>query len=232
MTLPSTVAVLLVLLVLVVGGAVWWRLAARRRGAHLHLLPLLLLSPLLAADEAADRELTILESAEGTIHRHQMNLVLDAVSRESGWVRMEQCHRDMAPTGSSAILFRHNRIRNLTILHAREIGKARVTPDGTAVEMDDIRAGNEICIRGAIRTLYPDGDRYRLESGPFYLRFMDGYFPLSLDLRVESRDAELQPVAVLPRQIPHRVDAYTTDIELLFEGELRITIFMAPTDAG
>ncbi len=199
----------------------------------LHLLPLLLLllPPYLSADEddeAADRELTILESAKGTVHSHQMHLLLDEESRVSGWVRMEQCHREMAPTGASAILFRRNKIRDLTILRTRSIGNAWISPDGTAVEMEDIRAGNEICIRGSMRTLHPDGDRYRLESGPFYLRFMDGYFPLSLQLTVDSRDAALHPVTLLPKGIPNRMGEYTTEIEVLFEGKLRITIFLAP----
>ncbi len=169
-----------------------------------------------------DDDLVLLESVEKEVHQIRMDLIHTPQSLENGWVKMSQCHRNMAPTGRSSVDFKPERIRALKLLSFKEIGRAWIGEGGISVEMEEVSRGNEICLEGEVRSVYLDGDTYHQKSGPYYLRFLDGFFPLKLDLTVDSSQSGVRVSAVHPSSVPYMVDQYRLRIDLLFEGRLNL----------
>lgn len=173
-------------------------------------------------DMPGDGEFVLLESLEGVVHKIQMHLSHSEQSLETGWVKMHQCHHDMAPTGRSSVDFRPERVRGLQLLLSKGVGKAWVGERGISVEMEDVSRGNEVCFQGEVRSVYLSGDQYRQNSGPYYLRFLDGYFPLKLDLTIDSSRSGTKISVLEPLSIPYQVDASSLHLDLLFEGRLML----------
>ena len=170
----------------------------------------------------------MLSTVDGVVHQQQMLLRIHPQSLQSGWVEMEQCHRDMAPTGRSAVQFRKGKVRDLELVRTAQIGRGWIGSEGTAIELEDIGRSNELCLRGELRILQRMEGGYRLQSGPYFLRFLDGYFPLRLKLQVDSRAAGLRPQRLLPEQIPHQTGTGKLTLDLLFEGELLMELQLVP----
>lgn len=170
----------------------------------------------------------LLSAVDGVVHQQQMSLRMSQQSLQSGWVEMEQCHREMAPTGRSAVQFRAGKVRDLELLRHEQIGRAWVNREGTAIELEGIERSNVLCLRGELQILQPQGEGYRLQSGPYFLRFLDGYFPLQLTLRIESDAAGLRLQQLLPEQIPYQLEQGEFTLDLLFEGELLLELFLVP----
>ncbi len=180
------------------------------------------------ADELpGDEAPHLIDFVEGRVHHVQMHLVHTEQTLESGWVRMSQCHRDMAPTGRSSVGFHPERIRNLRLTGIKKIGKSWIGKEGASIEMEDIGQGNEVCFEGELRAVYWNGDQYHQKSGPYFLRFLDGYFPLKLDLMMDSEKSDVRVSAVEPDWVPYRLEAGRLKINLLFEGKLTLDFVLA-----
>ena len=77
--------------------------------------------------------------------------------------------------------------------------------------------------------LKPDGaGGYRLQSGPFHRRFLDGYYPLALDYRVEWPAGRLALLSVAPAAQAGICECKrgraVLHIDTLFEGRLTIEL--------
>jgi hypothetical protein len=99
--------------------------------------------------------------------------------------------------------------------------------DGS-VQMVNLEAGAELCISAGVHLLQPVGaGRYEIRSGPFHRRFLDGYYPLQLDYRLQYPVELLQVEAVQPAAQPgFSVDPQPGELKIaaLFEGRLTIRI--------
>ncbi|MBT6009759.1 MAG: hypothetical protein HOG80_00050 [Candidatus Marinimicrobia bacterium] len=185
--------------------------------------PVWLISFAASANELpGDEGLRLLESVDGVVHKIEMHLTHTEKSLETGWVEMRQCHCDMAPTGRSSIVFSPARARRMELLHARGVGKYWIGEDGVSVEMEDVSKENEICFEGELRKVYLGGGQYHQNSGPYFLRFLDGYFPLKLDLMVDTDRSGMKVSAVEPSSVPYKIDRNGLHIDLLFEGRLTL----------
>lgn len=155
-------------------------------------------------------------------HRHVNQIRIDARSLSDGWIQLTQCHQNIDAVGAAQILFGAERIRNLEVVSAERIGRAWV--DGHTVQLTDISAGATLCISGESRALFPLGEgRYRLRNGPYMRRFLDGYYPMRVDLEVSyPRDrlvlVEHQPAA--QEGFAVHADAGHVAVEAAFEGRL------------
>lgn len=170
-----------------------------------------------------DGELSFLEQPpSGRVHRHAARVQISAASLEDGWVLMEQCHQGLDRVPVAQILFREGSTRAIEVVSSRNIGSAYA--EANSVQLRAVGDDAEVCVRAETLALYPiDSGVFELRNGPFMRRFLDGYYPLRLSLRVEFPAAieladytpEAQPgfaVAVSPGLI---------EVDSLFEGQLR-----------
>jgi hypothetical protein len=170
-----------------------------------------------------DGELSFLEQPPGSrIHRHAARVRISYGSLEDGWVIMEQCHQGIDRVPVAQILFREGSTRAIEVLSSRNIGAAY--SEDNSVQLRAVADDAEICVRAETRALYPiDNGVFELRNGPFMRRFLDGYYPLQLELSIEfppgielaDHTPETQPgfaVALSPGLI---------EVDSLFEGQLR-----------
>lgn len=131
-----------------------------------------------------DGELRFLAGApDRPVHRHRNEIEITASSLEQGWVTLRQCHRQLDPVAAAEILFHEGRARNIRVLSSHGIGKA--WPHGASLQLEDIEPGAELCLSLESRALESLGNgRYRLRSGPYMRRFLDGYYPLEVRVRI------------------------------------------------
>lgn len=152
----------------------------------------------LAIDDVNEGELTFVEKAKnkGVHHHHNKMLITDS-SLDDGWVKMEQCHRNLDAVPLAQILFSKSRSRNLSVSHSENIGKAWI--EGNSVQLEDINKQAVLCVKAETRSLVYNGDgTYSLRSGPFMRRFLDGYYPMQVTMDVDINAKRLRYFETTP----------------------------------
>jgi len=132
------------------------------------------------------------EAPDKPLHHHHNSVTISPASLNDGWILLEQCHSNIDKVPAAQIVFKKNRVRNITILSYQNI--ERVWVEGATVQFENVKNNATICIRANTHSLkqLKDGT-YSLRNGPFMRRFLDGYFPLhvSLDLNYARTNLEL-----------------------------------------
>lgn len=156
------------------------------------------------------------------VHHHQNHLVIRGPSLEDGWVVLEQCHDNLDAVPDLEVVFSPDRIRNLKVVTARNIGRAWV--EGPSVQLKDVRHDARLCVSAESRALRAEGDgAYVLKNGPFMRRFLDGYYPMRVVLQVDYPCGMLDLVAASPAEQPgFRVEEGDCGVayDTWFEGRL------------
>lgn len=180
-------------------------------------------------DEAAiarvnEGELAFLPSApERPVHHHSNHIVLSPGSFDTGWADIRQCHRDLDVTGRVEIVFSDERTRGLRITEARGIGRAWI--ENSTVQLSDVSTDASLCVALESRIVHTeDNGEFSVRNGPYMRRFLDGYYPMHVDLEVEYPCAQLQLASVDP--LPQPGFSITEDgcrlfIDAWFEGRLK-----------
>lgn len=166
-------------------------------------------------------------------HALENQIHISATSLKDHWVKIRQCHTQLDPVAQSQIVYRYQHMRNLHIEQHQAIGKAWV--EGQSVQMEDLQPGAKICVRVEAQIFQPtqiEGkDAFILTNGPFYRKFLDGYYPFHLQftidypanlLRFDSSRPEPQAgvnVTVSPGRL---------HFDIWFEGELSTAILFQP----
>jgi len=184
-------------------------------------------------DRVNEGELAFLAVPPVKAVHHMHNIViLDGNSRDSGWVRLEQCHRNIDKVPRAQIVFHKERIRNLQIRNAENMGKAWV--EGASVQLTDIGEDSSLCLEADSRALSANGDgSFRIENGPFMRRFLDGYYPMRVSEQILLADSGLRFSAIKPARQPGfevEADAETIRFDAWFEGRLRTEVELLPAD--
>ena len=161
-------------------------------------------------------------SPDGAVHHHAGRILIDAQSLEDGWVTLEQCHANLDQVAEAQILFSPERSRALTVASVRNIGRAYA--EDSSIQLRGIGADSSVCVRLETRALHRiDEGVFELQNGPFMRRFLDGYYPLRVSLRIDyPRDLELADYS--PAEQPGFTvvaSAGHVELEALFEGRLR-----------
>jgi hypothetical protein len=177
--------------------------------------------------EVNDGELTFLSAAPADpIHHHQNQITLTRDSLAGGWARLEQCHHHLDPVPDMQIVYSRDRIRDITILRSENIGRAWVHEN--TVQLDQVARNALICISAETRALTAEGDNgFTLSNGPYMRRFLDGYYPMRVSMRVLWDMPELRFVDISPTPrsgLSFTETANEISYEALFEGELRTRI--------
>ena len=198
---------------------------------------LLLLTPLVRAEGAdpwwdEDWEAAVHRVNEGVLqflaeepagaHRHENRVVVSAQSLASGWALLDQCHRHLDAIDRVEVVYHPERIRDLEVKRAEGIAEAWV--EEHTVQLRGVGKGAELCIQGESRMLTSlSNGRYQLNNGPFMRRFLDGYYPLTVVMRVELPGPAWELISVEPEPQPgfrveRTADGY--ELEAWFEGRL------------
>lgn len=160
------------------------------------------------------------------VHHHQNLIRITPASLRDGWVELEQCHDHLDAVPDAQITFRVGYIRNLQIVEARAITRAWV--EGPSVQLKGVSPAARLCLKAQTRALRAAGSGYfELNNGPYMRKFLDGYYPMALSLRVEYPASLLKVVDIRPNQQPGfsiRENPGQVSIEALFEGVLRTMI--------
>ncbi len=165
------------------------------------------------------------------VHHHQNQVRIDAKSLQDGWVLLAQCHVDLDAVPRSQVMFSRDRTRDLRVTAAGGIGAAWV--EGNTVQLKDTARGAYLCIEARSRALarQPDGS-FVLRNGPYLRRFLDGYYPMHVTMRV-SLDAPLALVETRPAaQTGFEVRALQDEVyyDARFEGRLVTELRFRRTD--
>lgn len=167
-------------------------------------------------------ELTFLvQPPAGRVHHHRSQILISAQSLTDGWVLLEQCHDGIDPVATAEIVFNPERSRALQVVSFRDIEAAYA--EASTVQLRGIGVDPEVCLRLESRALHPLGDGvFELRNGPFMRRFLDGFYPLRLSLRVDY-PATLKLVDVTPADQPGFTLSEAPGramIDAMFEGRL------------
>ena len=160
-----------------------------------------------------------------TLHSEKA-LTITKSSLTTGWVELKQCYFNISPIDETDIVYRYKQIRDFKIISTKNIGKA--STDGLVVHLQGISADAVICVTAEVKVLEKQGpDNFVINSGPYYQRFLDGYFPYHVSLTVNFPGELVRVSGVSPYSQPlfnvHTGD-HQLSINTWFEGILTIHI--------
>lgn len=175
-------------------------------------------------DEVNEGQLEfLLRPPDDPVHHHQNVLTISQSTLRDGWARLEQCHDHLDPVARAEITFRDGHVRKLSIDQQSGVGKAWVSDH--SVQLTNIGRSSRLCLSAETKVMQADGGRnYVLRNGPFMRRFLDGYYPMRVTMRVHYPCSSLKLSNIKPKPQPGfqvtRSDCAVT-IDALFEGRLR-----------
>lgn len=131
------------------------------------------------------------------VHTQSNDIVISEQSLADGWVRLRQCHEHLDQVSRTQIVFRPGRVRDLKVESSRQVAKAWV--EGASVQLQDIGPAARVCLSAQSRALetQPDASLV-LQNGPFMRRFLDGYYPMHVSLRVRMDAPTLRFTGLTP----------------------------------
>ncbi|TNF99341.1 MAG: hypothetical protein EP297_05795 [Gammaproteobacteria bacterium] len=132
-------------------------------------------------------------------HHHETTITILDNAMMDGWVKLDQCHSNLGLIESLEIVYHPQRIHSLRVVSTRNIGTALV--NNNKIELEKIGLNSKICIQASSRALWPSEKKhYELRNGPFMRRFLDGYYPLHITLKVIYPSHRLQLISIHPDQ--------------------------------
>jgi hypothetical protein len=186
-----------------------------------------------SASEVNEGSLVFLDHLPIKPVHHQHNTIrISERSLDDGWTVLEQCHENLDQVPATQIVFNPERVRNLEVVKAVNVGRAWV--EGPSVQLQNVGAGAEVCLRADALALRNHGDgTYTLTNGPFMRRFLDGYYPMRVSASVKLLTPHIRFVRIEPApQTGFRVWELADGInyDAWFEGRLRTVIRFATPD--
>jgi len=128
-------------------------------------------------DDVNEGQLTfIAQPADKAVLSTEAVVTMTAASLETGLVSLQQCYRNLDPVPEVDVVYRYKNMQQLRIVSSGNIGETRVV--GNSVQLKDVTAGAFVCIAAEVQLLEKSADdSYLLSMGPYYRRFLDGYYP-------------------------------------------------------
>jgi hypothetical protein len=163
---------------------------------------------------------------KGALHSRNI-LTVTEQSLLNGWVSIDQCHEQLDPMQAVEVVYRYKNMRNLHIVETKNISRA--WKEGNSIRLEDVSKNAKLCIQLEAKILYDQTDgTYVLRNGPFERRFLDGYFPMHVNLLISYPEGKLKFIKSQPHAAPG-FDVALRDgnivIESWFEGKLTIEIY-------
>lgn len=166
------------------------------------------------------------EKPDKPVHHHRNSLTIYQNSLEDGWVKLEQCHRNMDRVPRTQVVFNKDKVRDIRITKAVEIEKSWV--EDNTVQLENIKTNAVLCIAAWSKALVKNAEgQFKLTNGPFMRKFLDGYFPIHVTIEVDFKATDLTLVKVEPAaQSGFKVteSAKTINMDAWFEGRLKTSL--------
>lgn len=189
-------------------------------------------------DDAEERALAVNEgelvflsqTPDKPVHRSHNRLILDSNSLTTGWVRLIQCHSQLDAVPETQIIYRYRRMKDLRIESFSGISKAWV--ESTSVQLEGIQTGARLCVRAEVGILSSSSDgSFTLKNGPFHRKFLDGYYPMRVTLKIQFPNESIRFESLTPQVqagFTLKQEKGELHINALFEGELTTEIRFTP----
>lgn len=178
-------------------------------------------------DEVNEGELTFIPppADEDAVATDAM-VSMTSDSLEKGMVSLQQCYRNLDPVPEVDVVYQYRNMQQLRIVSSGNIAEARVV--GNSVQLKGVTAGAFVCIAAQVQLLEKINDgAYSLSFGPYYRRFLDGYYPYHAVVEISYPPALLEFAAISPSPRPY-FDVVKKPGELMldtwFEGVLQVDI--------
>jgi hypothetical protein len=149
-------------------------------------------------DQINEGELEFLPKPPEKPVLHSLNiLTINQDSIENGWVMLEQCYKHLDPVPDAEVVYRYKSMRDLKVTSKRNIETVLVK--GQSVQLTNTTHNAELCIKAEVRIFYknPNGT-FSLVNGPFHRKFLDGYYPYHVTLKVNFPSSLLGIVQTIP----------------------------------
>lgn len=166
-------------------------------------------------------------------HAIENHIEISTTSLTDQWVSFRQCHTHLDPVAQTQIVYRYKNMRNLRIEHAEGIAKTWV--ENQSIQMEDLQDGASICILAEAQIFKPvqvEGyNAFFISNGPYYRKFLDGYYPFHLRFTITYPADLLSVVGASPKPqagvVVSQKPGYI-HFDIWFEGELKIGILFQP----
>ena len=167
---------------------------------------------------------------EGEHLRIINHLRIEETSLKDGWVTMNQCHENLEAFPRAEVVYAYEEMRSLRVVETTKIANAKV--DGNSVQLSEVRQGAKLCVQADVRIMRKQkGGSYQLINGPFYRRFLDGFYPLYVELVINFPENSLQFKSVKPDRQPGlsvSKQPGKLTLQAWFEGELAFEVYWVP----
>lgn len=122
-------------------------------------------------------------------------------SLATGWVGLEQCYRNLDRVDKMDVVYRYKNIKQLKIISSGNISEAKV--DGQTIQLEDVSASAYICVQAEVQILEKiNQDTFVLSNGPYYRRFLDGYYPYHITVSISYPAERLTYTRISPAPQP------------------------------
>ena len=156
----------------------------------------------LSIEEVNDGELAFIAPiTDKSILHSAAVLSITEKSLETGWVGLDQCYRNLDPVGKMDVVYRYKNLKQLTITSINNIGEAKV--EGQTIQLEDVSSSATICVQAEVQILEKTGqDSFVLSNGPYYRRFLDGYYPYHVTVGINYPAEKLNFTRISPAPQP------------------------------
>lgn len=165
-----------------------------------------------------------------SLHTVTNTITISNDSLKTSWVKLQQCHKNLDPVALSEIVYNYHNIRNLRIEHYYGMDKAWV--ENQTVQMKDIDKGASVCILADVQILKPtNAGEYTLRNGPYFRKFLDGYYPFHVKLNINYPKSILKLKSTMPTEQSGFMvndDNGILKMDALFEGKLMVEARFSP----
>ena len=156
------------------------------------------------------------------VHSVTNTITIAHSSLDSHWVALRQCHKNLDPVPETEIVYQYKNMRDLRIEHYYGIGNAFI--DKQSVQLKGVEKHASICVIADVQILRPGKDNtYKLLNGPYFRKFLDGYYPFHVTVVVNYPASELTLTSTRPEAqngFDVRDTQGTLNMDAWFEGEL------------
>jgi len=181
----------------------------------------------LKAEEVNEGALHFLARSADNIMHSENTLIISPQSIDEGWVLLKQCYHHLDTISQAQVVYQYKSMRNLKILDTQGIGKAWV--EQQSIQLINVQANASLCTEAEIRVFYQNEDHsFSLVNGPFQRRFLDGYYPLRVSLKIHYPKQLLSFARVSPKQTKEfsiTDTPYGLYVDTIFEGKLNTEIW-------
>ena len=162
--------------------------------------------------------------ADKPVHTVTNTITISDSSLETQWVTLHQCHKNLDAVAESQIVYQYKQMRNLRVEHYYGMDKAWI--ENQSVQMKDIEKGATLCILADVRILRPNNKGgYVLRNGPYFRKFLDGYYPFHVKLNINYPKSSLSLKTTNPKaQKGFDVEEENGSLKMdaWFEGKLMV----------